>query len=235
MFDTLLITYVGIDFLEQGNTAAVRSRYMQAGECHKFQKSCCLQGDCLSAGVRTCDDEKVKLFSQADIDRNDFFLVNQRVPCLSQIDNAVCVDDRLCAVHRECERGACKYKVELCHDFIVVSDLPAVFGEHFGEFCENDLDFLLLFDLQLTDVVVQLYYRSRFYEYRVARRAHVMDYAGDICTVFRLDRNAVSSVSCCDQGVLKIVFRVGCDDAVQLRMDPFARCLDISSDLTQLR
>ena len=132
MFDTLLVTDVCIDFLEQGNTAAVRSRYMQTGERHKLQKSCCLQGDCLSSGVRTCDDEKVKVFSQAYIDRDDFFLVDQRVPCLSKIDYSFRVNDRLCGVHRECERGAGKYKVELRHDLIVVSDLPAVFGEHFG-------------------------------------------------------------------------------------------------------
>ena len=89
---------------------------MKACLAHKGKKSHGFQGDSFTTGVWSCDNQEVKIISKADVNRNGFFPVDQRVTGLAQADPSFGIEDRFAGIHVHGKSGTGKDKVQLYHD-----------------------------------------------------------------------------------------------------------------------
>ena len=79
--------------MKKSQFTAVQSRDMKPGLSHQGKKPDCLEGYGLTAGVWTGDDKKIKGIAETDIDRDNFFLVDQRVAGFLEVDASFVVKD----------------------------------------------------------------------------------------------------------------------------------------------
>ena len=112
LLNALLIADVRIDFVKDRELGMVRCRNVQAALAEQGKKSDGFQGNCLTAGVRTGDDEHCKVLADADIDRNHFFRVNERVASFFDADAALLIEIRFRTAVKQRELCACKDKIE---------------------------------------------------------------------------------------------------------------------------
>ena len=181
---------------------------MQSGEPHEHEKTRGLQCDRLAAGIRAGDDQKIKSLAQPDIGRNDFLLIDQRMPGFTEVDDPFAVDERLACVHGDRERCPCENEIQTPHQCVIISDQTDVSGQHFRQIGQNDFDLLLFLDLELTDLVVQPDDGGRLDEERGSRGTHIVHDAGHGILVLTLHGNTVAPVPGRHQGILEIILRV---------------------------
>src|SRR5699024_2081198 len=113
LFNTLFVTNICIDFLKYAKLRIIKCRNMKPGLSHKSEEAYCFQRDSLPACVRTGYYQKIKRFSQADINRHYLMLFDQRVPGFFQIDDSFGIKPGFCGILGLGKESPGKYKVKL--------------------------------------------------------------------------------------------------------------------------
>ena len=117
LFNALLIPDICINLMKKSQLTAVKSRNVKSCLTHKSKQTNGFQRNCFSSGIRTCDNQKVKIISQTDINGNYFLFWNQRMAGFFQEHTAFLVKNRFASVHIHGKTGSGKNKVKLYHQF----------------------------------------------------------------------------------------------------------------------
>ena len=78
------------------------------------------------------------------------------------------VQKRLRGIHFQRKCASCENKVKLGHVLHVILEILDMPCRLIAQICQNNLDFLLLFDLKFTNIIVELDNSHRLYEERRA-------------------------------------------------------------------
>ena len=236
LLDALLIPDVGEDLPEHRDLAPVSRRDVQTCHPHELQQADRLERHRLAAGVRSGDDDHVRVLpAEGNIDGDDLLLVDQRVARLAERDIVLLIHHRPNRIHVERETRPGKDEVECRHILLIVFEFGQMLVGLGGEIRENALDLLLLLHLQFPEGIVELYDRRGLDEQRGAGGRLVMYYAGNHALVLSPHRQAVPVVPCRDEGVLQILGVGAVHHLLKLRMDPFVCPELLASDAPQLR
>ena len=184
LFNALLVSDIRIDFIKDGKRAAVQSRNVKAGLSHQREQTYGLQRNGFTAGVRSRDDQQVKILAQGNVDGNDLLFVNQRMAGFSQMDFPFRIEDRLIGVLFHGERSAGENEIQGHHIFQIIAQGFQMFGNLLAQFGENDLDLFFLLQLQFADIIVQFYDSHRLDEDGGAGGRLVVDHARNLAFVF---------------------------------------------------
>ena len=122
MLNALLVSDICIDLTEKCKLGTVQCRDMKACLSHKGKKSHGFQRDSFTTGVWSCDNQEVKIISKADVNRNGFLLIDQRMTGLAQANPSFSIEDRFAGIHVHGKSGAGKNKVQLYHDGKICMD-----------------------------------------------------------------------------------------------------------------
>ena len=202
LLNALFVANIGKYIFENAETGAVRGGNVKPRLPHQGQESDRFQRNCFAARIWSRDDQQVKIFSEPDIDRDDLFAVEQRVPAFTDINDALVVKDRHGCVHIHGKCGFCKDKIQFCQQFCVILDFRGVPCRACGKIRQNGGDLLLFLNFQLADFIVILDNGSRFDKQRRTGGGLVVNDSCDLTFIFRFDRNAVAVITHGDHGVL---------------------------------
>ena len=173
LLNALLVAYVGQYVREHGQSAAVVRRDMQAALVHRRKQTYRLYRDGLAAGVRACDNERIKAVSQLHVYRHGLALVEQWVPRVAQYYCPL-VHRRLLAVELIGELGLGKYQVESDKHVIVRAYIVPVLCAVRGELGKDAVYLRLLLRGKLTQLVIRLDRAHRLDEKRRPGGGNVM-------------------------------------------------------------
>ena len=81
LFYALFIPDIRIDFGKNGQFRTVQGGNMQARLAHQAEKAGGFQGNRLASGIWACNDQKVIVLSEADINGNGLLLIQQGMSC----------------------------------------------------------------------------------------------------------------------------------------------------------
>ena len=84
--------------MEYGKLGTVKSRDMKSCLSHESEESDCLERYGLTSGVRSGYNEKIEVFAEVYINRDDLLCVNERMAAFFDVDIAVFIHYRLTAV-----------------------------------------------------------------------------------------------------------------------------------------
>ena len=93
MLNTLLITDIRINLMEDRKLRTVACRNVQTCLPHQGQQSDRLKRYCLTTGVWSRDDQLTELVAETDIDRNDLLRIEQRMSTLTDVDTSLFIED----------------------------------------------------------------------------------------------------------------------------------------------
>ena len=221
--------------MKKSQFTAVQSRDMKPGLSHQSKESDRLEGNGLTTGVWTGDDKKIKRISKTDIDRNNFFLVDQRVAGFLEVDAAFVVKDRFTCIHLYGKCSSCKNKIKLYHDLKIEGDSLTFCCDLYAEVGKDDFDLFLFLKLKFTHVVVQFYNRHWFDKKCGTGGRLVVDHTRHLSLIFGFDRDTVSAVSHGDDSILKVSPCTAVYQSGKLRVDPVIGHFHAASDLAQVR
>ena len=151
---------------------------MQTGLSEQCKQSDGLQGDRFSSGIWSGDHEHREILSDADIDRDDLFRIKQWMAALFDSDAPFFIEIRFASLIVERELSTCKDEIQLRHEQDIVIDRVAVDSYLPAQIGEYDLNLFFFFDLQLTQIIVQLYDSHWFDEECGSGRGLIVDHAG---------------------------------------------------------
>ena len=173
----------------------------------------------------------MKFFSQMNINRHDFLLIDQRMTAFADIDIAFGIKDRPCGVHIHGEGSAGENKVQFYQIFQVIAKVFAFLGSHVTQRSKDDFDLCRLFHFEIADFIVQFYDCHRFDKKSGTGGGLVVDHTRNLSFVFGFDRDTVTSVSHGDHGILQIGSGGTVDHTGKLCMDAFAGHFHRTTDL----
>ena len=90
-----------------------RHRQHHAAGRHQGQQTQRFECNRFTAGIRPGDDQRIKAIPQPDIHRYHLFLLDQRVPCLAELNDAVLVEVRHRRLHLVGQPALGKKQVQL--------------------------------------------------------------------------------------------------------------------------
>ena len=235
LLDRLLITYICVDFREQGEPGMFSGRNVQPCLSHEGKKPHCLEADCLAACIRAGDDQQVIGVSQTDVNGNNASAVDQGMPCLAQVDDPVLIEIRHRGVHFLRQLRAGENEIQ-CGQHVHIGDQRlAVRCSLFAQVCQDLLDLSFLIRFQLADVIVQLHDRHGFDEQRGAGGGLIVDHARYLGAVLCPHGDTVASVALCDQCILQILSGRSVHDLSKLCVNALLQEADLAPDPAKLR
>ncbi len=95
LLNALLIANVCKYFRKNRKLAAVQCRNMKAGLSHEGKKSDGFQADGFTTGIRAGDDQKIKILSEMDVNRDYLFRRKERMTSLPDLDTVIGIENRL--------------------------------------------------------------------------------------------------------------------------------------------
>lgn len=226
LLDALLVSDIGENFVENGKLRVVEGRNVKTCLAHQGEKADSFQGNGLTSGVRSGDDQKAEILSEPDIDGNHAFLVQQGMAAFFDVDVAFFIEDRLGSVVGFAEHGPGKNEIQLGQDPEVIGDVFIFRSGHIAEFGKNRLDGFLLLKLQFAKLIIEFYDGHGLDEKGGTCGRLVVDHAGNLSLVLRFDRNAVAAVSHRDYGVLKVSSGRAVHQGSQLGVNPVVGLAD---------
>ena len=170
LLNALLIADVGKDMAEYGQAAAVGGGDMQAALIHRdgFERHR------FAAGIRPCDDERIKAVSKLKAYGNGLALIKQRVPGAAQNNAMPSISTGLLAVQLIRKPRLGKDKVKADKHVKVAFYIIPVFGTVRRKLRKDAVYFKLLLRGKLTQLVIGLHGRHRLHENSHAGGGHVM-------------------------------------------------------------
>ena len=235
LLDALFVADIGVDVLVNRDDGVRRRRQITARLGHEHHEAERLHADGLAARVRTGDEQHAVIFADADVNRHDPVLRDERMARLTQLRASLAVELRTAGVHVLGKLRLGKREVDIRENLAVVLQDAAVLIDFGREMAQDALDFLLLGEGQLLDVVVELDDGHRLDEECRARGRLVVHDAGEARAVFLLYRNDVAFIAHRDDGILKIllVFAV-MQDARDAFLDMRLRGMELAADALEL-
>ena len=182
---------------------------MQAALSHHRQQSDCLEGYGLSSRIGPCYYEGSIVAAYGHVYGNGLFSVYQRVAGLLQNQLSPVGHLRAFSLHPDRKLSLGEYHIQGYKQFLVVHDGMKMLCYRRGKLGQYSLYLRLLGQLQLPELVVQVDYHLRLYEYGGSCGRLVVNYAGESSPVLCLDRHHVPAVSYGHYGVLQISLVVG--------------------------
>ena len=218
LLDALLVADVGKDIVVKRNRRALLDRQKAAALRHEHEEAERLHADGLAARIRSRDEQHGKARAELDVNRHDLFSWDERMACGKQMRLASCGQLWLRGFHTEREARFCKREIDLREDVGIRCERVLLLLHLMRQALEDARDLTLLGDRELLDVVAGLDDRHRFDEERGARRALIVDDAGEKAAVFGLDRQDVALVADGDERVLEMFLMLG---RMEDRVDAF--------------
>ena len=212
---------------------AIGGRDMQAALCHERKQTQCLEGDGLSASVGAGNDQRVEPASQDQVVAHGGFGVQQGMAGPAQLN--VIAQHRLHGPHGGRQLSPGKDTVQGHQRLVIVLNALLEPGAVGGQLRQNALDLLLLFGLELSQLVVGVHHPHRFNKESAAGAGHVVDQAWDVVFVFAFHRHHIPPAPHGDDGILQIFGLVGRDQPVEHVPHLPRRRPDVPSDVGQFR
>ena len=220
LLNALFVPNVSKHFREDGELGSVQSGNVESGLAHEGEKSHCFQGHCLAPGVGAGDHQKVKIFPQVNVYGHHFLPVQKGMASFPDMDVQVAVEDGLGGVHLQGQLCLGEDKVQKGHELLVVRQFLRVLPGLGAEGCKDFLDLFFFFQLQLSQLVVQVDDGGRFDEESGSSGGLVVDHAVYLSLVLCFDRDAVAVVAHGDYGVLKVGAAGSTEHIGELAVDP---------------
>ena len=95
LLNALLVSDIGKDFRKDRKLTSIQSRNMKSGLSHEGKKTDGFQTYGFTTGIRTGDDQKVKILTEMNIDGNDLFRRKQRMASLADVNIMIRIKNRL--------------------------------------------------------------------------------------------------------------------------------------------
>ena len=187
---------------------------MQAALGHQGNKTDGFQGDRLTAGVGAGDHQSIEGVPQLQIVSHRLFLVQQRVPCLTQAQILV-RQFGLRALHLQGKLSPCKDTIQPHQQLVVLQNVLLVGRALSGQLGQNALDLLLLLGQQLPQLIVGLHHAHRLNEEGGAGGRHIVDQTGDGVLMLRLHRHHIPVGADGNDRFLEIFGLIGGDELLQ--------------------
>ena len=118
-------------------------------------------------------------------------------------DVVVGIKNRSGSIHVHGKLGLGKNKVQFGHGTSIVHQSCGVFSGRSAEGRQNHLNFFLLLDFQLSELIIQCHNGCRLNKEGRAGSGLVMYHAGYVTLVLCLDRQAVAVVAHGNNGILQ--------------------------------
>ena len=144
MLNTLLITDIRINLMEDRKFRTVACRNVQTCLPHQGQQSDRLKRYRLTSGVWSGDDQLTELVAETDIDRNNLLRIEQRMSSFPDVDASLFIEEWGNTVVGFGKLGFGEDEVEFCKYSVILADSVRIFRDTVGKFCENCIDFFLL-------------------------------------------------------------------------------------------
>ena len=205
LLDALLIADIGVDFIEDSQLRAVRGGNLQPRLRHEGEQAHCFQGDGFAAGVGAGDHQGSEILAQPQVAGNDLVRIDQRMPGADEVDAALLVELGRHGVHAATQGGAGEDHVDFRQIFQGVADHFGVGADLTGERGQYALDFRLLLQIPLLELVARFHHGHGLDEQRGARAALIVHNAGHAAAAFRLHRHHVAAVAHGDDGIHQIL------------------------------
>ena len=135
----------------------VSRRDSHTGLSHQCQKTYCLEGNCLTTGVRSGDYQHIEIFSHINIDGNNLLFIDKRMSSLLDVDGVILVKGRNHAVYLKGIGCLGKNEIKLRHNIGVKLDVIHVLRNPETELLKDLFDLSLLLQGHLSKLVVELY------------------------------------------------------------------------------
>ena len=156
LLNALLISDIGKDLVKYGQLRLVKRRNMKTGLSHQGEKSHSLQRNGFTTGIWSGDNQKLEFFSQTNVDRYSFFLIQKRMTAFFDINNALLVKYRLTSVVRAGKLSAGKDKVQTGQKLQIRLQRLQFSSGTAAQGGQNHFYFFFLTQLQLMQLIIQL-------------------------------------------------------------------------------
>ena len=235
LLDALLVADVGEDAGKDAHRAAVARGNVQSALRHQAEETERFETDGLAAGVGACDDEGIEAAAHLNVDGHGLGGIEQRMAGAAEGNAAVRADLGPRGVHLVAQLAAGKDEVEVDENVIVPQDRLGKACRLGGEGEEDALDLLLLLGLQLLELVVRLHDAHRLNKERRAGGGNVVDKAGQVAAVLRLDGHDEAPVALRDERLLQRALVAGRGDDLLQDLSALGACRTlVTADIRQL-
>ena len=95
LLNALLVANICEYFRKNRKLAAVKCRNMKTGLSHESKQSNGFQADGFTTGIGACDDQKIKILSEMDVNRDYLFRRKERMTSLPDLDIVIRIKNRL--------------------------------------------------------------------------------------------------------------------------------------------
>ena len=206
---------------------------MQAGHAHQFKEADGLECDRLAARVGTGDDDHVIIRAKLDIDRDNFFRIDQRMTALADINVIFVIKNRPGGILLHGEIRAGKNEIQLSHILGVVFQFHEMVAGFGGKSRQNLFNLFLFLQGKFAQLVVERDNGGRLYKECGTAGRLIVDESGDLGLVLGLDRNAVAVAAQGDHVVLQIGGIGAVDHLRELLVDLVSGQLHIPTHLAE--
>ena len=198
--DRLLIANVSQNGIKGRQAAAVTGWHMKTALCHQCQKAHRFQSHGLSAGIGASDDHGVEVSAQPQGNGHNLLLVDQRMTGIMQLYPALVIHERLPGTHAISQFCFGEDHIQPHQHSKVQIDIVPMGCGGIGEFCQNPLDFFLLFDFQFTQGIVGVDGGHGLHEIGRTGGGHIMHKTGHIVLALALHRHHITALADGDDG-----------------------------------
>ena len=159
LLDALLIADIGENILKYRKLAGGQRRNVQPALCHHGKQSHRFQSDRFAAGIRPRHNQCGIAGAAAccHMDRHHFFLIDERMTCLLQIHISLLIDDGTFCPHHDRQLPLGEDHIQLRQKLLIVAQIVKMLCHISRKFCQNPLDFRLLCQFKLPQLIVQIH------------------------------------------------------------------------------
>ena len=235
LLDALLVADVGENAGEHAHRAAVARGNVQSALRHQAEEAERFEADGLAAGVGACDDEGIEAAAHLNVDGHGLGGIEQRMAGAAEGNAAVRADLGPRGIHLVAQLAAGKDEVEVDENIVIPENRLGEARSLGGEGKEDALDLLFFFGLQLLELVVRLHDAHRLDEKRRAGGGNVVNKAGQVAAVLRLDGHDEAPVALGDKRLLQRALVAGRGDDLLQDLSALGACRTlVTADIRQL-
>ena len=195
LFDALFVADIGEYFIKHADGGGVLCRDMKTRLRHEGQQTERFERNCLTAGVRTGDNEHFVILPERNRNRHDGLRVEQRMTCAVKFDFLLFGNLRGSGVHLIGQRCTGENERQFGDIEVIEDDRRPRNGNACGQVAENAFDFVRFLAFEFAQFVVRFDDVHRFDEECRAGLGGIVDQTLDFAAVFRLDGDNEASAS----------------------------------------
>ena len=196
----LLITDIRQNRVEGGKFTAVTGRHMEAALSHQCQQANGLQGDGLTAGVRTGDNHGIKISTQAKRNRHYGLGIDQWMPCITKLHNARIIHDGCPSTHAITQFRLGENHIQPNQHGKIQINGFRIRGSLRGKLRQDPFDFLFFLKFQFPQCIIGIDRGHGLYEIGGTGGGNIMHQAGNVIFTFGFHRHHITAVPNGDDG-----------------------------------